>query len=65
MPDRTPIDGPQKVNCFGRPAPASVRTRAPNVRSEAVPARDNKPFLGVGRKSSRVRRLDSRGSSNK
>ena len=65
MPDRTPIDGPQKVNCFGRPAPAGVRSRAPTVRPAAPPARDNKQFLGVGRKSSRVRRLDSRGSTNK
>jgi len=65
MPDRTPIDGPRQVNCFGRPVPAAVRSRAPNARPEAVPARDNKQFVGVGRKSSRVRRLDSRGSTNK
>jgi hypothetical protein len=65
MPDRTPIDGPQKVNCFGRPAPADVRSRAPHVRPDTTPARDNKQFLGVGRKCSRLRRLDSRGSANK
>lgn len=65
MPDRAPIDGPQKVNRFVSPAPTGVRSRAPNVRVEVTPARDNKRFLGVGRKSSRVRRLDSRGSTNK
>lgn len=65
MPDRTPIDGPQKMNCFGRPAPAGGRSRAPDIGPEATPAPDNKQFLGVGRKSSRLRRLDSRGPTNK
>jgi hypothetical protein len=65
MPDRAPIDGPRKLNCLGRPAPAGVRPRVPAVRPEPEPVRDNKPYLGVGRKNSRVRRLDSRGSANK
>jgi len=65
MPDRTPIDASKKVNCIGFPAPAGVRPRAPIIRPAAAPARDNKQFLSVGRKSSRLRRLDSRGSTNK
>jgi hypothetical protein len=64
MPDRAPIDGPRKVNCVGRTAPA-VRSRTPIVRPEPEPARDNKQFPAVGRKHSRVRRLDSRGSVGK
>lgn len=65
MPDRTPIDGPRKSSCLVRPAPAGVRSRAANVRPDPEPVRDTKQFLGVGRKNSRVRRLDSRGSANK
>jgi hypothetical protein len=63
MPDRTPIDGPQKLNRPGRPA--AGRPRAANVAPEPVPVRDDKQFLGMGRKNSRLRRLDSRGSANK
>ena len=65
MPDRTPIDGPRKSDCASRPAPAGVLSRAPTVRLEPEPIRDNKQFPAVGRKNSRVRRLDSRGSVSK
>jgi hypothetical protein len=62
MPDRTPIVGPQKLNRLGRPAPATVR---PRPGTEPEPVRDDKQFLGMGRKGSRLRRLDSRGSAHK
>jgi hypothetical protein len=65
MPDRAPIDGPRKSSCSDRPAPPGLRTRSANVRPDAEPARDTKQFLSVGRKSSRLRRLDSRGSVHK
>ena len=65
MPDRAPIDGPRKSNCLVRPTPPGARSRSANVTPDPEPVRDTKQFLGMGRKSSRLRRLDSRGSANK
>ncbi len=65
MPDRTPIDGPQKSARLCRPASGATRPRSGDIVPDPMPARDSKQFTGVGRKSSRLRRLDSRGSPNK
>jgi hypothetical protein len=65
MPDRAPIDGSRRSNNLVRPTVGGVASRAAGVMPDAQPLRDPKRFLGMGRKSSRLRRLDSRGSANK
>jgi hypothetical protein len=65
MPDRDRINGLQTFDLSIHPTPSGRRSRIGESQPEDEPAADTKHYVAVGRRNSRLRRLDSRGSANK